>query len=191
MAIYRFRVILEDHDDFFRDVEIKSHQTFEDLHNIVQQTMNFDNKHLASFYICDASWNKGKEITLLDMGEGDSENPPLTMKDAVLSHFMDDPHQKLIYVFDFMQMWTFYLELIKISQEDKADKTVFPRVFRAQGDPPLQYGPSIKPITVGEEFFEETLLVDEILSPDGDDEFGQAEEEEESENLPEEFNDFV
>lgn len=136
MAVFRFRIRHDDYDDFSRDIDIKSSQTFEDLHNAIQDAIGFDKSQLASFYLANNVWRKGQEICLLDMSEGDSKIP--TMKESVLSDFIDDPHQNIIYVFDFIAMWTFYIELFRIIPEaDK--KTNYPCCSKSIGDSPSQY----------------------------------------------------
>jgi hypothetical protein len=136
MAVYRFRLILEELDDFYRDIEIKSKQTFEDLHNAVQRAIEFDNSQMASFYICNQNWQKGQEITLVDMSDEDNHEV-VAMKGAILSDYIEDPRQKIIYVFDFLDMWTFYLELIKVIPD--AEKGVsYPRIYKAIGRAPKQ-----------------------------------------------------
>lgn len=136
MAVYRFRIILEELDDFYRDIEIKSKQTFEELHNAIQRSVEFDNKQMASFYMCNQNWHKGQEITLVDMTD-DENKETVMMKDAILSDYIEDPRQKIIYVFDFLDMWTFYLELVKVIPD--AEKGVsYPRVVKSSGKPPKQ-----------------------------------------------------
>jgi hypothetical protein len=41
MAAYRFRVYIEDNEDVYRDIDVRSGQTFEELHNTYR-------KHLSS-----------------------------------------------------------------------------------------------------------------------------------------------
>jgi hypothetical protein len=181
-AVYRFRVTFEDYDDVYRDIEIKSKQTFEDLHKIIQKSINFDSSQLASFYMSDDNWGKGQEITLMDMSEPDmddeDERPgnkkpaPITMKDARLADFILDPHQKIYYVFDFMAMWTFYVELIKIIPGP--DNGEYPRVVRSVHEAPKQYGGSALG-AVNEEFdflhengIGSVLSADEEALPEGE-----------------------
>ena len=64
MAIYRFKVFLEDNEDVFRDIDIKASQSFEQFHTIIQEAYKFDAKHSASFFVSDDYWRKGQEITL-------------------------------------------------------------------------------------------------------------------------------
>ncbi len=151
MAVYRFRIIIEDHEDVFREIEIKSTQTFEDLHKKIQEAFKFDASQLASFYMSDDSWRKGKEITLMDMSEDDQEKTPIMSK-SILADYIDDPHQKIIYIFDFLAMWTFYLELVKIQKDDP--KVTYPQIVRSVGAAPKQYKNKTLPVP-GEEDDEE------------------------------------
>ena len=64
MAIYRFKVSFEDYDEVNRIIEIKSTQTFLDFHHCIQESIKFDNKHAASFFVSDDFWRKNDEITL-------------------------------------------------------------------------------------------------------------------------------
>ncbi|MFH0894012.1 MAG: hypothetical protein V2A54_06220 [Bacteroidota bacterium] len=136
MAVYRFRIIIEDLDDFYRDIEIKSKQTFEELHNAIQRAVEFDNKQMASFYMCNQNWQKGQEITLVDMSAEDNHDI-VAMKGAILSDYIEDPRQKIMYVFDFLDMWTFYLELVKVIPD--AEKGIsYPRITKSVGKAPKQ-----------------------------------------------------
>ena len=62
MAVYRFRVYLEENEDNYRDIDIRTVQTFEQFHTIIQESFKFDNKHSASFFVSDDYWRKGQEI---------------------------------------------------------------------------------------------------------------------------------
>ncbi|HOT88631.1 MAG TPA: hypothetical protein PL028_03700, partial [Bacteroidales bacterium] len=123
MHAYRFRVLLEDVEDFYRDIEIAASSTFADFHKAIIQSVDFDGKELASFYICDSKWNRKKEITLEDMSDEDEDedevsNAPLLMNKCVLAEYIDDPHQRLVYVYDFLNMYEFFIELSKIIPAD-------------------------------------------------------------------------
>ena len=188
-AVYRFRVTFEDYDDVYRDIEIRSNQTFEDLHNIIQKSINFDGAQLASFYMSDDNWSKGQEITLMDMTDPDEEQEddddgrpknkkpkPLPMKEAKLAAFILDPHQKIYYVFDFMAMWTFFIELIKIIPGP--DKNAYPRIVKSVHEAPKQYGGStLGAVNEDFDFLEETTA---IASVDDEEDLPEGEEGEES-----------
>ena len=103
MAVYKFRISFEDQEEVNRDIEIKASQTFEDLHFAILQSVGFDSKEMASFYMSDDNWKKGKEISLMDISEGETKTA--VMKDSRLKDFIADPHQKIYYLYDFMAMW--------------------------------------------------------------------------------------
>lgn len=132
--IYRFRVILDNdtEDDVFRDLEIRESDTLEDLHNAITQSFGFDGNEMASFYISDDEWNQGEEISLFDMSDG--LNPVKLMSKTVLSETVHEAQTKLIYVYDFLSMWTFYVELAEIVEETEG--TDYPNLMFVHGQIP-------------------------------------------------------
>ena len=145
MAVYRFRVTFEDQDDVYREIEIRANQTFEDLHHALLQAINFDSKHEASFYMSDDFWRKGLEITLNPQPAEDDDDVPLLkrkppaklMKQSKLAAFIEDPHQKIVYIYDYKANWILYLELVKILTVDA--KTSYPKCTKSVGPAPKQY----------------------------------------------------
>ena len=134
--IYRFRVIL-DHDaedDIFRDIEIRKTDTLEDLHNTITQSFGFDGTEMASFYISDDEWNQGEEISLFDMSEG--VNAVKLMNETLLEDVVDDSKTKLIYVYDFLSMWTFLVELAEIVEATEG--TDYPNLMFVHGQIPTE-----------------------------------------------------
>jgi hypothetical protein len=117
--VYRFRVILDNdtEDDVFRDLEIFETDTLEDLHNIITQSFGFDGTEMASFYKSDDTWNQGEEISLFDMSE--TANAVKLMNETIINDVVHEAQTKLIYVYDFLSMWTFYVELAEIVEEVK------------------------------------------------------------------------
>ena len=140
MYVYKFRLTFDEVEDFVRDYEILSNQTFLDFHNIIIQSINLNSKELASFYIADHRWEKHKEITLMDMMDEEEEQaevPKSVMADAVLSDYIDDPHQKMIYEYDFLNLKTFYIELLKTSKvDDAAAIAKYPKCTHSKGEIP-------------------------------------------------------
>ncbi len=161
MAIYRFKVSFEDNEEVFRELEIKSTQTFEDLHNVIVQSINFDNQHNASFYISDDYWRKGQEIVLRqtepsengNRKKPDAEVPKKIMNKCKMASLIDDPHQKFVYVYDPKTGWTFLVELLKIVPDDA--KATYPRVVKTTGEPPKQYKATTVAAAVEDEEFDE------------------------------------
>lgn len=137
MSIYRFRVLIDSGKDIFRDIEIKSTQTFEELHQIILKSYQFDSSQMASFYVSDYEWNKGQEIALFDMNiSGQEGHKVLTMGDTVINTQINCVGCHLLYTYDFLNMWDFYIELIEIVVKEKEDS--YPQVVYSQGESPLQ-----------------------------------------------------
>lgn len=134
--IYRFRVILDNdtEDDVFRDIEIRESDTMEDLHNTITQSFGFDGMEMASFYVSDEAWNQGEEIAMMDMSEAGNE--VRMMNETTISDVVHEAATKLIYVYDFLNMWTFYVELGEIVEE--AQGTDYPNLMFVHGQIPDQ-----------------------------------------------------
>jgi len=132
--IYRFRVVLDNdtEDDVFRDLELRETDTLEDLHNIITQSFGFDGTEMASFYLSDEEWNQGEEISLFDMSEG--ANAVKLMNETITNNVVHEASTKLIYVYDFFSMWTFYVELAEIVEE--VEGTDYPNLLFVQGQIP-------------------------------------------------------
>ena len=132
--IYRFRIILDNdtEDDVFRDLEIRETDTLEDLHNSITQSFGFDGNEMASFYVSDDEWNQGEEISLFDMSDG--LTPVKLMSKTILKDTVHEAQTKLIYVYDFLSMWTFYVELAEIVEESEG--TDYPNLMFVHGQIP-------------------------------------------------------
>ncbi len=112
--VYKFRVILDAEEDVFRDIAILENDTLEDLHNAIVNAFDFDGTEMASFYTCDNQWNQDEEIPMFDTGEIAGEQK--IMNDFVLSDLLNEDATKIIYVYDFLNMWTFFVELGAIEE---------------------------------------------------------------------------
>lgn len=139
MHIYKFRMLSDEHDDFLRDIEIKAVQTFEDFHKIISDCVILKGNELASFHICDQRWHKLKEITLIEMKdetEPDEMVNPIeevfVMKNSVVRDFINEPSQRLLYEYDFLDMKTFYIELISVFKQKEENN--YPRCTMKRGE---------------------------------------------------------
>jgi hypothetical protein len=139
MNILKLRILADDQDDFVRELEIKSDQTFKDLHDVLVKSLKFSGKDLASFYLSNDEWEKLTEITLIDMsGEVDADlsdedvvHTIFLMEKTPLDEFLDEPDQKLIYEYDFLNLHTFLIELIEVMPEN--GKISYPRITLSKG----------------------------------------------------------
>jgi len=129
--IYKFRIILDTEEDIFRDIAIVDSETLEDLHQAITNAFGFDGTEMASFYTCDDKWNQQDEIPLFEMEEN-TENRQSTMQNFVLKDILHQEQTKIIYVYDFLNMFTFFVELASIEEEQAG--VSYPTLLFAQGE---------------------------------------------------------
>ena len=130
--IYKIRIILDAEEDIFRDIEIEENNTLEELHNAITQAFGFEGGEMASFYTCDEEWNQDEEIALFDMSDSDSD--VRLMNETSLDDVLTEQTPKMIYVYDFFSMWTFFVELADIVE--KEDGRIYPNVLFTFGELP-------------------------------------------------------
>ena len=131
--IYKIRVILDTKDDVFRDIEIRDKQTLFTLYKGIMSAFSLHGEELASFYESDQEWGQGKEIPLEDMND---ENSDQTMADFFIHEAFPQVGARMIFVYDYMEMWTFFVELMEI--EDKKAVLNYPLTVYRYGAMPLK-----------------------------------------------------
>jgi len=147
MYYYKFKISFDEVEDFERNIEILSSDNFESFHNILYDSIGLKGHELASFSVCDSKWNKKQEVTLIDMQDEreaempdydeeeefstSSNIPKFIMRDAVLKDFITDPHQHIMYEYDFINPKVFYIELLKALQAKENEE--FPRCTFSKG----------------------------------------------------------
>lgn len=136
MSIFKFRVIINTEEDVFRDIEIETGDSFESFHKAILSAFDFEEGEMASFYMSDETWSQGEEVTLMEMNAGGNGTKIKSMSEVKLAELLSDPDDKLVYVYDFLRMWSFYVELVEIKKA--APSTIYPRVTMVYGDAPDQ-----------------------------------------------------
>lgn len=158
MAVYRFRIVFEDHEDVVREIDILGKQTYEDFHRAIQEAIGFDGLKDASFFMSDDFWRKGQELALNPPPQNDDDDDyPSSrkkqeirpMSKAKIAEYIEDPHQKMVYVSDPQVKWTLLIELSKIVPDDP--KANYPKTAKSEGAAPKQYKTAVVPPPVDEE----------------------------------------
>ena len=139
MAVLKFRIYWEEDESIYRDVAIKHTQTFEELHQTILKSYEFDNKHKATFFRSNDNWLRGREISLEKYEDRTYKVDPLIMSEVLIASEVKDPNQKFVYLYDFNKLWTFMLELINVDKEENK-KLTYPACVRIEGIAPSQYG---------------------------------------------------
>lgn len=164
--ILKFRMLSDENDNFVRDFEVSHEMTLADFHNFIIESLGYD-QCMASFFVADNHWNRLREFTLMDMGEGElMEEAPMSMESVTLAELAVMEYERLIYQFDLITDRAYYLELVSASQPNK-DFT-YPRVAFENATAPDQYDPDLVPDDDGSIFDE---MMDEFGEFDGDDSY--------------------
>tara|TARA_B110000091_G_C13800765_1_gene470130 strand:+ start:2059 stop:2559 length:501 start_codon:yes stop_codon:yes gene_type:complete len=156
--MYKIRVILDTKEDVIRTILVDDSINLESLHTIITKAFGFKGQEMASFYRTDEEWSQGEEIPLFNMAEAGED---ISMQNCILNDTLPEKNNKLIYVYDFLNMWTFYVDVIEISS-DKKDN--LPQTILSIGEIPEE--------APEKEFIAEKL--DDAFGDEGDidDEFG-------------------
>jgi hypothetical protein len=163
MAIYRFKVSFEDYDDVMREIDIKSTQTFEDLHQAIHRTTGYNPEKSSSFYVSNDHWIKAEEIAYLPNERKKAAGVAL-ITGTKLYKFIDDPHQKFYYTYNFERPYDFHVELIKILDEEAGKE--YPTLVRSNGEAPRPPGSVVIPVEADEEG--EFDFLDDLEEPEDD-----------------------
>lgn len=131
--IYKIRVILDTKEDVFRDIELRDKQTLFTLYKGIMSAFSLQGEELASFYESDEKWTQGKEIPLENMDDASSDE---TMSDFHIHEVLPEVGSRMIFVYDYFDMWTFSVEVIAIS--DKKAVLNYPLTVYRFGTMPLK-----------------------------------------------------
>jgi hypothetical protein len=127
---YRIRIILDVPSDVIRDILIDKNSSLEEFHLAIATAFGFKGQEMASFFRTNKDWEQGEEIPLFAISE--DLNAP-TMQNTTLKDIFINEEDKLIYVYDFLAMWTFFVEFVK---EVKTSKKQLPKTIFEFGNTP-------------------------------------------------------
>jgi len=129
--IYKFVVISAEDESFIREFELEASNTLFDFHNALQEELEYDSSHLASFFTVNSNWEKEEEFTLFDMGSGTTVMDEVAIEDIAI-----EKNQKLLYIFDLFNERAFFIEIIGI--REPVEGRDYPACTRSHGKPPVQ-----------------------------------------------------
>jgi len=131
--IFTFRFISDEVDSFILDVNINHDQTFEELHNKIQETLDYDPSQMASFYTSNEDWEKLTEIAQMDLGDGDDT---VSMSEAKIGDYYTGKKQNLLYIFDFLSERLLFGSVVRTI--DAVSPVTLPSVSCFEGEVPAQ-----------------------------------------------------
>ena len=140
MNVIRFRVIIDIEEDVFRDILIGKSAPLEDLHRGILAAFDFGEGEMASFFQSDEDWGRGREVPLMDMGADDSGTPYPSMRTVAVGDMVAADNDRMVYVYDFLRMWCFYVEVVGIEEGDIPE---YPLLAEEFGTAPDQYSKEV------------------------------------------------
>jgi hypothetical protein len=121
-----------------RVIEIESSSSFLQLHEAIQDAVDFDNDHLFEFFIGRHPGHRAYSIG--SEPNWDTFNPIKTYSNVRLSSVWPLPSgMKLFYLFDFGDNWLFQINKTKHKDKVIQPGVAYPRVIEAKGKNPEQY----------------------------------------------------
>ncbi len=136
--LYKLRVLIDYEKDVFREILIRSDQHFIDLNYAIIKAFEFSGDQMTSFYMSNEDWEKGEEIVQFEM---DSEDEVRSMENTTLEEMFNAKKKNALFVYDFLRLWIFYIELISIDKKESHGD--YPMVVASIGIPPNEEEKSI------------------------------------------------
>lgn len=122
MTVFKLRVVIDTEDDIFRDIEVTEENTLTEFHNEIIKSYAFDGGQMASFFKTDEDWEKGEEFPLIDMSADPENSSAKTMNNTTIGELIKDKGDRLLYVYDFLRMWCFFVEVIETRKTQKDEQ---------------------------------------------------------------------
>lgn len=163
--VFRFRMLSDENDHFVRDYEVSYDMTLLDFHHFILSSLEYE-ECMASFFTAGDRWEKQREFTRMDMGDGSDEGP-VAMESVTLGQIIHNNRDRLIYLFDIFGDRAYFLELTGTYEAAKGAS--YPREIFAQAEAPDQYDPSKSSGAEGGSAFDE--IMDEFSGFEGDDSY--------------------
>ncbi len=112
----KFRIILNVKEDVLRDIVTDSDITLMEFSKIISSEFGFDSTEISTFHHSNENWEQLDEIKIFKIDELDQ-----IMDKTLISNFFLSKGDKLIYIYDFLNYWTFFIELFELDESVKLD----------------------------------------------------------------------
>ncbi|TVQ77094.1 MAG: hypothetical protein EA358_07430 [Flavobacteriales bacterium] len=118
MHLYSLMITLDDEaNDVIRQIAISGEKTLLELHDKIVEAFELPKDELASFYYVEGNWEMAEEITLEKF---DEKSPFKAMGECSVDELFGE-NERLVYVNDFLKLWTFFIERVKTAQDTRTE----------------------------------------------------------------------
>ncbi len=163
MKYFNIKALLESDEPGYCDFTISSKDTLEDLHHAILKAYRFSGEQMASFYETNEDWDIIEEIPLIAI---DPNYDGTLMKDVLISKLIAEVGDQMIYIYDYLNEWKFYIEIMEI-ETAKPEKTT-PLMLKRFGKVPNEHDKDISGVDA-EKILMNAILGDEFDDDDDDD----------------------
>ncbi len=132
MKEFLIKVLLETQNTVYRDILVNEDHTLLQIHELVKKSFDFKSNELASFIKEEEGWDNDAEYPLEDVMN--SGNP--TIEKVVVKDVLSEVGDQLTYVYDYLNEWKFYLEVIEVEVNDT--NSLEPKLLKRFGDAPKE-----------------------------------------------------
>ena len=162
------RIVADTQEDIFADLRIHKENNFLTIHDFLVEKFHLDKLEMSSFFYSSDDWDKGEEITLMNMNIGDDQTVKF-MESITINEVFKEKKFKFLYVNDFLNMNIFYVEILK--ESDLEDNETL-KLLHKLGE----YEPKKSEDILIMEDENKLSEIEDILNEPEEDEFGGFEE---------------
>jgi hypothetical protein len=114
MSLFSLMITLDDEkNDVIRQLVVEGQSSLFDLHQSIVEAFELNPGEMASFYHVEGNWEMSEEIP---MEKFDEKSPIRAMSEcSVEDIFLNN--DRLVYVYDFLSLWTFFIERVKTAED--------------------------------------------------------------------------
>ena len=142
--VYLIRCVLDTNEDIIRDIALLPSSDLNLLHIAILKAFEIDQGEMCSFFHSNRNWEQGEEISMMNYDPAVGRN---ALESENVAGCFKEVGSRMLYVYDFLKLWTFYLELVAFP-EPEMDKT-YPRLIGKVGERPTE--PPFKEMEVEED----------------------------------------
>jgi hypothetical protein len=162
------RIVADTQEDIFADLRIHKENNFLTIHDFLVENFHLDKLEMSSFFYSSDDWDKGEEITLMNMNIGDDQTVKF-MESITINEVFKEKKFKFLYVNDFLNMNIFYVEILKESDLENNETL---KLLHKLGE----YEPKKSEDILIMEDENKLSEIEDILNEPEEDEFGGFEE---------------
>lgn len=131
--LFLIRCVLDTEEDVVRDILVHPSQNLHLMHLAILHAFGIDAGEMSSFFRSNEDWEQGEEISMMDF---DAETGKNALEGTGVGSCFEDIGERMLFVYDFLNLWTFYLELIDM--RDPEEGKTYPRLVGKVGQTPSE-----------------------------------------------------